>query len=265
MFCEEGYLPSHLQQHLSQASRDQKRVVNHPCRENSAMRRLSNQKETVDDNGTPHLPPKFLILVIQLHKDQRSQVRLNSDLSVPFPIVNGVKRGCVLAPTLFNIFFSMMLKQTTEDLDDDDAVYICYRLDGNLFNHKRLQAHTKTLEQLFRDPFFADDAALVAHTERALQLLTSCLAGAAQLFGLEISLKKTEVLHQPAPREEYYHPHITIGETELKTIHQYTYLGCTSNAKIDREIDKRLAKANSAFGRLYKRVWKSKQEEGHQD
>jgi len=206
-------------------------------------------------------PPKFLSMVIQLHNDQHGQVRLNSDLSEPFPIVNGVKQGCVLAPTLFSIFFSMMLKQATEDLDDDEAVYIRYRLDGSLFNLRRLHAHTKTLEQLIRDLLFADDAALVAHTERALQRLTSCFAEAAQLFGLEVSMKKTEVLHQPAPREEYRPPHITIGETELKAVHQFTYLGCTitSDAKIDREVDNRLAKANSAFGRLYKRVWNNRQ------
>ena len=73
-------------------------------------------------------------------------------------------------------------------------------------------------------------------------------------------MKKTEVLHQPAPREVYRLPHITIAETELKTVHQFTYLGCTitSDAKIDREVDNRLAKSNSAFGRLYNRVWKNK-------
>ena len=154
----------------------------------------------------------------------------------------------------------MMLKQAMEDLDDDDAIYIRYRLDGSLFNLRRLQAHTKTSEQLFRDLLFADDAALVAHTERALQRSTSCFAEAAQLFGLEVSLKKTEVLHQPAPREEYRLPHITIGETVLKSVHQSTYLGSTinSDAKIDREIDNRLAKSNSALGRLYNRVWKNK-------
>ena len=37
-------------------------------------------------------------------------------------------------------------------------------------------------------------------------------------------------------------------------------MGCTilSDAKIDKEIDNRLAKANSAFGRLYKFVWNNK-------
>ena len=137
-------------------------------------------------------PLKFLSMVIQLQEDQHEKVRLTSDLSEPFPIANGVKQGCVLAPTLFSIFFSMMLKHAMKD--GENAVYIRYRLDGSLFNLRRLHAHTKTLEQLFRDLLFADDAAIVAHTESALQCLTSCFAEAAQLFGLEVSLKKTKVL-----------------------------------------------------------------------
>lgn len=205
-------------------------------------------------------PPKFLQMVIQLHENQRGQIRLNGDLSEPFAISNGVKQGCVLAPTLFSIFFSMMLKHTTEDLEDGDGVYVRYRLDGSLFNLRRLQAHTKTQERLIRDLLFADDAALVAHTEQALQRITSCFADTSRLFGLEVSLKKTEVLHQPAPQEEHRPPHITIGDTELKSTQQFTYLGCiiSSDAKIDREIDNRLSKANSSFGRLYKRVWNNK-------
>ncbi|KAI8484505.1 hypothetical protein Bbelb_377760 [Branchiostoma belcheri] len=205
-------------------------------------------------------PPKFLRMVIQLHEDQRGQVRSSNDLSEHFPITNGVKQGCVLAPTLFTIFFSMMLQQATEDLGDEDGIYIRYRTDGSLFNLRRLQAHTKTLEQLIRELLFADDAALVAHTEFAMQRVTSCFAEASELFGLEVSLKKTEVLHQPAPRKEYRPPCIKIGEKPLKAVHQFTYLGSTitSDAKIDKEVDNRLAKANRAFGRLHSRVWKSK-------
>ncbi|XP_063594923.1 uncharacterized protein LOC134771899 [Penaeus indicus] len=47
--------------------------------------------------------------------------------------------------------------------------------------------------------------------------------------------------------------------TQLKTVQQFPYLGCiiTSDAKIDKEIDSRLAKANSSFGRLYQRVGKN--------
>ena len=196
-------------------------------------------------------------MVIQLHKEQCGQVRYNNNLSELFPIINGVKQGCILALTLFTIFFSMMLEQATKDLDDDDGIYIRYCLDGNIFNLRRLQATPNTLEQLIRDLLFADDAALLAHSERPRQRITSCFAEASQFFGLEVSLKETEVLHQPTPREEYHPPRIFIGESELKMVGKFTYLGCTisSHGKIDKEIDSRLAKANSAFGRLYKRLW----------
>lgn len=58
---------------------------------------------------------------MQLHEDQLGQIRLNNDLSELFPIFNGMKQGCVLAPTLFSTFFSMMLRQATVDLDDECA------------------------------------------------------------------------------------------------------------------------------------------------
>ncbi|GFS21415.1 RNA-directed DNA polymerase from mobile element jockey-like protein [Elysia marginata] len=161
-------------------------------------------------------PPKFLQMVIQLHQNQQGHVRLNGDVSEFFPISNCVKQGCVLAPTLFSIFFSKMIEQATEDLAPEDGVYVRYLLDGSLFNLRRFQAHTKTQERLIRDLLFADDAALVAHTEKALQRITSCFAETSSLFGLEVSLKKTEVLHQPAPHDMYIQPRISINNTGLK-------------------------------------------------
>ena len=132
--------------------------------------------------------------------------------------------------------------------------------DDNLFNLRRLHSYTKTLERLFRDLLFSDDAAIVLHTQRALQNLTSCFKESAQLFRLEVSLKKTEVLHQPGILEEYHPPHITIDEIELKAVYPFTYLGytITPDAKIDRKVHKRMAKANSSFCGLYKRVWNNK-------
>ena len=127
---------------------------------------------------------------------QHGQIRLNSDLSEPFPITNWVKQGCVLAPTLFSIFFSicMGLKQATDDLDDEDFVCIRYPLDSNLFSLRWLHAHTKTYGRLIMDLLFADDAALVAHTQRALQRIASCFAESAQLFYTR-GQSKEEALH----------------------------------------------------------------------
>ena len=43
-------------------------------------------------------PPQFLIIFRQLHEGQQGQVKHNGPLSDSFPISNGVKQGCVLAP-----------------------------------------------------------------------------------------------------------------------------------------------------------------------
>ena len=76
-------------------------------------------------------------------------------------------------------------------------------------------------------------------------------------FGLTISIKKTEVLHHPAPGKRYTEPNITINGQRLKAVDKFTYLGSTlsRNVVIDDKVDARLAKANSAFGRLNKSVW----------
>ena len=67
-------------------------------------------------------PPKFLTILRQLHEGQQGQVKRNGSLSGSFPISNGVKQGFVLAPTLFSIFFSIMLLEAKEDLPD--GIYI---------------------------------------------------------------------------------------------------------------------------------------------
>ena len=78
----------------------------------------------------------------------------NGSLSGSFPISNGVKQGCVLAPTLFSIF-SIMLREAKDDLPD--GIYIRFRTDGSLFNLRRLPAHMKTIEELITELLFADD------------------------------------------------------------------------------------------------------------
>ena len=54
-------------------------------------------------------PPKFLTILHQLHEGQQGQVKHNGSLSGSFPISNSVKQGCILAPTLFSIFLSIIL------------------------------------------------------------------------------------------------------------------------------------------------------------
>ena len=96
--------------------------------------------------------PLFPTILRQLHEGQQGQVRHNGSLSGSFPIPNGIKQGCVLAPTLLSIFFSIMLLEAKEDLPD--GIYICFRTDSSLFNLRHLLTGTKTIEELITELLF---------------------------------------------------------------------------------------------------------------
>ena len=55
----------------------------------------------------------------------------------------------------------------------------------------------------------------------------------------------------------YHEPHIFVNDEPLKATDSFTYLGSTLSreANIDMEVNNRLSIANSAFGRLRKKVW----------
>ena len=112
-------------------------------------------------------PWKFISMVQQFHAGMQAQVQDNGETSEPFPVTNGVKQGCVLAPTLFSLVFSAML--TNAFRDDDVGIDLKYRTDGKLFNLRRLQAKTKVKTDIIRDFLFADDCALNAGSEADMQ------------------------------------------------------------------------------------------------
>ena len=163
------------------------------------------------------------------------------------PGINGVKQGCVLAPMLFGLMFSAML--TDAFADTDIGIGIRYRMDGSIFNLRRLKAKTKVKTNTINDFLFADDCALNSISEDDRHQNVYKFAEACTNFGLTISIKKTEVMHQPAPGKIYIEPSITINGQCLKAVDKFTYLGSTisRNVVIDDELDARLAKANSAF------------------
>ena len=54
-------------------------------------------------------PPMFIRMVRQFHEGMCACVSDNGEYSDAFPVANGVKQGCVLAPTLFSMVFSAMV------------------------------------------------------------------------------------------------------------------------------------------------------------
>ena len=120
-------------------------------------------------------PGKFIAIVRQFHDGMTARVLEDGDSSEAFQVTNGVKQGCVLAPTLFSIMFSSILSDAFRDCKR--GIDIRYRTDGKLFNTKRLQAVTKVKMNVTRGFLFADDCALNASDEPEMQLDGQILSG----------------------------------------------------------------------------------------
>ena len=199
-------------------------------------------------------PPKFLTFLRQLHEGQQGQVKHNGSLSDSFPISNGVKQGCVLAPTLFSNFFSIMLREAKENLPRGNR----FRTDGNLFNLRSLHARTKKIEELLSLSCCLLTTAPFSPTRRK-PYNTWSTASLMQPRTSASPLKKTEVLYQPPPREAYSPPHISTDGTNQNAMEHFTYLDSviSNDATLRKELDNRLSEANSSSGRLSKRVTRS--------
>ena len=72
-----------------------------------------------------------------------------------------------------------------------------------------------------------------------------------------ISIKKTEVVYQPAPWKPYKEPAIKVKGQGLQVVDKFTYLGSTLSrvVHIDDEVNARIVKASAAFGWLRGNIW----------
>ena len=112
---------------------------------------------------------KILNSIKALYKNIQCSVRINNDLTPPFPMTNGVKQGCPLSPTLFNIFINDLI----DYLD-------CYASEGLNFGKCKLYAL-----------LYADDLVLIAENPETLDKLLKTLTRWCLDNGMSINHNKT--------------------------------------------------------------------------
>ena len=91
--------------------------------------------------GKLGIPEKMKNIIISFHDGMQAQVIHGGKVSDTFPVNNGTKQGCVLAPLLFALYFAVMLQHAL--LDKGLGIPICFRPTGGLFNIRRFTAKTK--------------------------------------------------------------------------------------------------------------------------
>ena len=196
--------------------------------------------------------PQTLIAILQqFHAGMCAQVVMAGSQSSSFPVEVGVKQACVLAPIIFNQLLIAIALVSLRDLQTSDFVGTEYRLDGDLFNLRRLQAKTMTSAMIFALQY-ADGAAIPCLTADGLQRSHDVMSETYLRAGHMIKTTITEILSTSSPDAQAF----SIGN-QLNNSDNFTYLGTNLSFSGDLtiEIQRRINLASSAFDRLNKRVF----------
>ena len=205
-----------------------------------------------------HLPPKFLTIIKALHENTSAAVRPYGKTSDQFPVSVGIKQGCVLAPTLFNLFFDTVVWLAMSDHHPGAGLSLSYLLDANLVgNRKKL-----TSEISVSDLEYADDMALISDSYDGLTTLLESLDSKCRHMGLTIKCKKTKLLAVlPDADAQPPAPILLHAESDpIEVVPSFQYLGSivTSDCTSDAEISSRITKASHSFGSLSRILWHQK-------
>ena len=112
----------------------------------------------------------------QLCDKSTSAVQMNGSIGEWFRTTVGVKQGCLLSPTLFNIFLKRIMSDALEEHDRK------FSIDGRNITNLR----------------FADDIDALAKEQQELEALVESLDKTCTKYNMEISAEKTKLMTNSA-------------------------------------------------------------------
>ena len=163
----------------------------------------------------------------QLYDKATSAVQMNGSTGEWFRTTVGVRQGCLLSPTLFNIFLERIMSDALEE--NDGKVSIGGR---NITNLR-----------------FADDIDALAEEEQELEALVESLDKTCTRYKMEISAEKTKLMTNSAngiQREA------KVKGQKLGAVTSFKYLGTIVS---DDGSKPRIAQATAALTKL-KPIWR---------
>ena len=177
---------------------------------------------------------KGLIQVTQtLYDHVTSAVLINNQLGEFFQMTIDIRQGCILCPTLFNLFLERIMQET-------------------------LHNHTTTISIGGRpicNVHFVGNIDLMAGSNSKLQELTNKLIATASVCGMEISTVKSKVMVNSTNNTSVS---IIMYGKKLEEVSSFKYLGATltKDGTCKTEIHIWISAATAVMVRLT-RVWKS--------
>lgn len=169
-------------------------------------------------------------IIANLYYNQKAVVQIDNTTSKKIEIRRGVRQGCVLSATLFNIYAEEIMRKALED----ETVGV--KVNGIAINNIR----------------YADDTVLVATNLVDLQRLINKVTIASEEWGLSLNTKKTKYMVMTKTTQG--NGSLYVHNEPIEEVMKFNYLGTTinQNNNSSMEIKSRIAKARTTFMRMRK-------------
>ena len=193
------------------------------------------------------IPESIINIIRSFHENMKAQIRTNGKLLKEIAVDNGLRQGCSMAPTLFNLYACLVVERWKERIEGMEGIGIVlkYKLDEKLFRRYTQNASQTQLTE----GQFADDAALLATTQRGAKIAMTEFASAANNFGLDVSFPKTKVMAAGREVTEEDQEPLRVGSETIESVKEFPYLGSVvaASGRVDADVDRRIAQASRAL------------------
>uniref|UniRef100_A0A9J8AFQ2 ribonuclease H n=1 Tax=Cyprinus carpio carpio TaxID=630221 RepID=A0A9J8AFQ2_CYPCA len=171
---------------------------------------------------------KFYDLIKSMYTISQCAVKIGNKRTEYFPQRRGVRQGCSLSPTLFNIYINQL---------------------ASVLEHAPIQGLTLHDTEI-KCLLYADDLVLLSPTKEGLQDGLDLLEDYCQTWALTVNLQKTKVMiFQKRSRPQGLTHTFTLSHRTIETTKTYTYLGLkiTPTGNFTLAVNELKEKAQRAF------------------
>ena len=135
------------------------------------------------------IPSKLVHILGSLHEGTKGVVRAYGKVSDEFPIMNGVRQGDILAPTLFNLFFDAVIDMAVSK-HPGHVVKMWFNTDAMLVGSRKKMKECVMIQDLEN----ADDMCLISDNMDELEMMLQDMNESCSEMGLTISTKKSKIM-----------------------------------------------------------------------
>ena len=173
--------------------------------------------------------------VKSLYVGSKACVRVGNEVSEWFPVRVGLRQGCVILPWLFNLYIDGMVREVNARVLGRGLKLV----DGN--------DNEWELNQLL----FADDAVVVADSERKLCQLVTEFGRVCERRKLRMNVGKSKIM-RCTRNEDGARLNVMLNGEALKEVDQFKYLGSViaANGGVEAEVRQRVNKGCKVLGAL---------------